>query len=116
MNNLQELIQQHKGTRSYAALAKASNGRINASMLHRIANKEAKTFPAAATLEGLAQALNLPINTVILAAAKSAGLNPQPMPNVNDLNEQLYYHQHHAATYKNQLQKLRARISPRKAQ
>lgn len=116
MNNLQQLIAEHKGTRSYVALAEASDGRIAASMLHRLANKEAKSFPGATTLEGLAQALNLPINDIILAAAKSAGLNPQPIPNVDDIKEQLFYHQNRAATYKNQLQKLRARIAPRKAQ
>ncbi|ALV44702.1 hypothetical protein MB46_03425 [Arthrobacter alpinus] len=117
MNNLQELIQQHKGTRSYVALAEAANGRISASMLHRLATQEAKSFPGATTLEGLAQALNLPINDIILAAAKSAGLNPQPglnhhpTPNMDDFKEQLFYHQNRAATYKKQLDELRAQTN-----
>lgn len=114
MNNLQELIAKHKGTRSYAALAEATYGHISASMLHRLANHEAKTFPGAKTLQALAQALELPINDVILAAAKSAGLNPQPVPNTDELQEQLFYHQNQAATYKNQLQELRSSVVPRK--
>lgn len=129
MNTLQELIAANKGTRTYVALAEASNGQLSDRTIHGIATKTAApTFPTPNTLNGIAAALNLPINDVVLAAAKSAGLNTQPTnvaerinesvpdPDLADLREQIFYHQHHAATYKNQLQELRAHITPRKAQ
>lgn len=110
MNNLQDLIAQHKGKRSYATLANASGGLAKAASLQAIATKEAASFPNADTLKGIAAALNLHINDVVLAAGRSAGLDTEPMPNIHDINERMFYHQHHAATYKAQLAALRARI------
>lgn len=110
MTNLQVLIAEHKGKRSYATLADASGGLISAAIFQRVATNDAIAFPNVGTLQGVATALNVPINDVVLAAGRSAGLDTQPMPDVHDLNERLFYHQHHAATYKTRLAALRARI------
>ncbi|GAA5227252.1 hypothetical protein [Paeniglutamicibacter antarcticus] len=110
MNNLQELIQAHKGKRSYANLAEASDGQVKAASLQALATATGTAFPSVNTLQGIATALNLHINDVVLAAGRSAGLDTHPMPDVHDLNERVFYHQHHAATHKAQLAALRARI------
>lgn len=112
MNNLQELIAQRKGKRSYATLADASGGLASAKVLEAIINRPPAGLPTVDTLKGIATALNIPISDVVLAAGRSAGLDTEPMPNVHDLNERVFYHQHHAATYKAQLAALRARIIP----
>lgn len=111
--NLQDLIAQHKDGRTYAALADASGGLVKVKALQGLAGtKSASGFPSIDTLQGIATALNLHINDVVLAAGRSAGLDTEPMPNVHDLNERVFYHQHHAATYKAQHAALRARIIP----
>lgn len=111
--NLQELIANHKGNRTYADLAEASGGLLNALTFRNIAIKEtAVRFPNVDALQGIATALNFHINDVVLAAARSMGLDTQPMPDVSHIHERVFYHQHHAATYKAQLTALRARIIP----
>lgn len=112
MNNLQELMAQHKGKRSYATLADASGGLVSSKVLEGIVNRPPAGFPSTDTLKGIAVALNIPISDVVLAAGCSAGLDTHPMPDVHQLNEQVFYHQHHAATYKAQMAALHARIIP----
>ena len=110
MTTLQDLIAEHKGNRSYRALADASNGLVSSKVLDGIVNRPPAGFPSIGTLKGIATALNVPISDVVLAAGKSAGLDTHPMPNVHELRERIFYWQHHTLTYKTALGSLRARI------
>ncbi|ASN38843.1 hypothetical protein CGQ24_07350 [Arthrobacter sp. 7749] len=110
MNNLQDLIAQHKGDRSYSKLAAASGDLVKSATLQRIATIPTGAFPEPKALEGIATAFNIPISDVVLAAGRSAGLSTEPMPDVHQLREQIFYWQHHTLTYKTALGSLHARI------
>lgn len=71
---LQALVADRKGDRSYEQLAALSDGRLSRARIQQIATREMKAFPDAATLAGLAQALDVPVQEVVLATARSLGL------------------------------------------
>lgn len=71
---LQALVADRKGDRSYERLAALSGGRLSRARIQQIATREMKSFPDAATLAGLAQALDVPVQEVVLATARSLGL------------------------------------------
>lgn len=71
---LQALVADRKGDRSYEQLAALSGGRLSRARIQQIATREMKAFPDAATLAGLAQALDVPVQEVVLATARSLGL------------------------------------------
>lgn len=72
--SLQALVADRKGDRSYEQLAALSDGRLSRARIQQIATREMKAFPDAATLAGLAQALDVPVQEVVLATARSLGL------------------------------------------
>lgn len=118
--DLHTLIATHKNGRSYQTLADNSNGTITRAALQRIATYETKAFPGPETIKGIATALNVTQRTVILAAAESLDLladdptgprSPAQIENLEEqhtklleklhhLQEQIYYWQNHAATYR----------------
>ena len=118
--NLHTLIATYKDGRSYQALADSSNGAISQKAFQSIATRETKAFPSADTIKGLATALNVNQRTIINAIAESLGLcqehptgprSPQAVADLEEqhaklleklhhLQEQNYYWQNHAATYK----------------
>lgn len=71
---LQALVTDRKGDRSYERLAALSGGRLSRARIQQIATRELRSFPDAATLAGLAQALDVPVQEVVLATARSLGL------------------------------------------
>lgn len=71
---LQALVADRKGDRSYEQLAALSEGRLSRARIQQIATREMKAFPDAVTLAGLAQALDVPVQEVVLATARSLGL------------------------------------------
>lgn len=71
---LQALVADRKGDRSYEQLAALSDGRLSRARIQQIATREMRAFPDAATLAGLAQALDVPVQEVVLATARSLGL------------------------------------------
>lgn len=71
---LQALVADRKGDRSYEQLAALSDGRLSRARIQQIATREMKAFPDAATLAGLAMALDVPVQEVVLATARSLGL------------------------------------------
>lgn len=71
---LQALVADRKGGRSYEQLAALSGGRLSRARIQQIATREMKAFPDAATLAGLARALDVPVQEVVLATARSLGL------------------------------------------
>ncbi|MGO2361181.1 MAG: hypothetical protein ACTH6N_08615 [Brachybacterium tyrofermentans] len=71
---LQALVADRKGDRSYEQLAALSGGRLSRARIQQIATRDMKAFPDAATLAGLAQALDVPVQEVVLASARSLGL------------------------------------------
>ena len=112
MTNLQQLIAAHKGPKSYRELAEQSGGRLEAKAFHSVATTATTAkLPSPAHLEGIASALGIPIRDVILAAATSAGLTPEPIPDVQELREQLLYYRLHTAAYKGRIAKQRAQSS-----
>lgn len=108
---LQELIADAKGTRSYRAIADASNGLSKKDAIQAIATRANGGFPTADMLNGLATALNLPINAIVIAAATSAGLNTSAPQAPAELHESVYYWQQHTATYRTRYQALRDRLT-----
>ncbi|WP_102160080.1 hypothetical protein [Zhihengliuella halotolerans] len=113
---LEELISQHKGGRSYAQLAKDCDNQVTAGNLQRMGSQPPKTFPGPETINGLARGLHIPNTQVLHAIATSLGMHLQTnlthrpdedgadsTPN----NEQIYYWQNHAATYRTRYHALR---------
>lgn len=74
---LQQLILDTKSEldRSYANIANASHGVLTANGLQKLATSKFSAFPAPETLQGIADALGLSINEVVLAAARSLNIN-----------------------------------------
>ena len=72
--NLQELIAECKGDRSYADLERDGGGAPSSKRWWQIATKADPNFPDPATIRAIARALSVTETTVVLAAARSAGL------------------------------------------
>ena len=72
---LQRLILDLRGDRSYERLARDCGYDIKSRALHRAATKPALSFPDPDTIRGLSRGLNVPVTRVVLAAARSVGLN-----------------------------------------
>lgn len=73
--NLTELIAIHKSGRSYEQLAKDCGGVLTSQRLQQIATTPLKSFPAPATVRGLAIGLRISESVVVLAIAESLGLD-----------------------------------------
>lgn len=75
--DLQTLIIERKGRRSYEDLARAAGGNPTAARLQQIATNPApmRSFPSLDTLRALHRALRVPLRTVVEAAAESCGLD-----------------------------------------
>lgn len=124
--DLQTLIASHKNGQSYQELADRTNGIITRASFQAIATRTVKAFPSPDTIRGLAAALNVPESSIIRATAESLGLGkddprgPRTPQGIADLEEQhsrllvklhhaeeeRYYWQNHAHTYKHQARKL----------
>jgi hypothetical protein len=105
--NLQEMIQHHKGDRSYPQLAAAAGGTVSSRTLQSISKDGFTRFPDAATLTSIAAALGLQPRDVVLAAAKSLGIDVDDLstaevirPGTPGPEEQIYYWRKHAEHYK----------------
>ena len=73
--DLQTLITERKGRRSYEDLAKAAGGKPTAARLQQIATNPMRSFPDPDTLRALHRALRVPLRAVVEAAAVSCGLD-----------------------------------------
>lgn len=73
--DLQTLIIERKGRRSYEDLAKAAGGKPTAARLQQIATSPMRSFPDPGTLRALHRALRVPLRAVVEAAATSCGLD-----------------------------------------
>jgi hypothetical protein len=72
---LQRLILDLKGDRSYERLARDCGFDMKSRALHRAATKPALSFPDPDTIRGLSRGLNVPVTRVVMACARSVGLN-----------------------------------------
>lgn len=75
--NLSELIETHKGRRSYPELARDCGNNPSAKRLQQLVRDEIRAFPDPATMASLARGLRVPQREVVLAAAESLGLDVQ---------------------------------------
>ncbi|GAB3621140.1 hypothetical protein GCM10027417_24010 [Glutamicibacter endophyticus] len=121
--NLQTLIEVHAQGRTSVQLEKDSNGLTNRETINALRGKRGRpmtAFPKPDTIRGLAHALKVTEQTIILATAESLDLcqpdpnspkGHQPPPNLEtehtklleqhwQLKERLYYWQNHATTYR----------------
>lgn len=73
--DLKELIRRTRGDRSYATLEADSGGSPGAQRWQQIATMQQRNFPDPATIRTMARVLGVPETTVVLAAARSAGLD-----------------------------------------
>lgn len=74
---LADLITEHKGDRSYADLSRLTGGAVTRGRWQQLATVRTQTqFPEPRTIRGVAEALRLTHLEVILAAARSVGLEP----------------------------------------
>lgn len=73
--NLSELIETHRGGRTYADLARDAGGAPSGERFRQLLNQPMKNFPDPPSVKGLAKALKVPRSVVILAAAQSLGLD-----------------------------------------
>lgn len=78
--SLQLLIQDNRGKRSYASLAKDCGFTAATAdrQVHRLAHDPITKFISPGTIEGLARGLNVSVLTVLKAAAISVGLAVDP--------------------------------------
>lgn len=72
--DLQQLLLERKGGRSYDRLSEDCGGIPTDKRLNQIAKHGIKNFPDAATIEGLSTGLNVSVTSVVLSAARSLGL------------------------------------------
>lgn len=72
--NLSELIETHKGRRSYPELARECGGVPSSKRLQQLVREPIKNFPDPPTVAALARGLRVPQREVILSAAESLGL------------------------------------------
>lgn len=104
--NFQELVQQHKGNRSYAQISAAAGGTPTTKALQSIVKDGFKRLPDADTLTGVSRAFGISTRELLLAAARTIGLdvdntssNPD-RPGTPEPEEQIYYWRNHAEHYK----------------
>ncbi|AKC38406.1 TPA_asm: immunity repressor [Mycobacterium phage McProf] len=72
---LQDLILTLKGDRTYKDLEDASGGVVKAQRWNQITNGiKVKEFPEPASIEGMARALNVKLDVILLSIARSVGL------------------------------------------
>jgi hypothetical protein len=72
--NLSELIETHKGRRSYPELARDCGGVPSSKRLQQLVREPIKNFPDPPTVSALARGLRVPQRVVVLSAAESLGL------------------------------------------
>lgn len=72
--NLSELIETHKGRRSYPELSRDCGGAPSSKRLQQLVREEIRNFPDPPTVAALARGLRVPQRVVILSAAESLGL------------------------------------------
>lgn len=80
--NLAGLIRARKGDRTFQELSDATGGAIGAKHVQIMSQRAIANFPNVKTIEALALALRVPVIDVVLAAARSVGLN---IPESGDL-------------------------------
>lgn len=73
--NLSELIDTHRGGRSYAELERDCGGSPSKGRLQQMVKQPIKNFPDPPTVRALAQGLKVAQSAVVLAAAESLGLD-----------------------------------------
>lgn len=72
--DLQQLIIDRKGGRTFDRLAEDCGGVPTAKRLVQITKHGIKNFPDAATIEGLSVGLNVSVTSVVMSAGRSVGL------------------------------------------
>lgn len=73
--NLAELIDTHRGGRSYPELSRACGGSPSDKRLQQLVRGDIKNFPDPPTVRALAKGLRVSQEAVLLAAAESLGLD-----------------------------------------
>lgn len=73
--NLSELINTHRGGRSYADLARDCGGKPSDKRLQQLVHTPIKNFPDPDTITALAKGLRVSPTAVVLASAESLGLD-----------------------------------------
>ncbi|RAX50901.1 hypothetical protein DQ353_00425 [Arthrobacter sp. AQ5-05] len=73
--DFQTLVLQHKGDRSYETIAKLAGGLPKAKALQAIVQKGFTRMPNPETFEGLSRALNVRKRDLVLAAARTLGID-----------------------------------------
>lgn len=68
------MVLDNKGDRSLERLSKDCGGRPTAAGLQKMTTSELKAFPDVETIRGLSRGLNVPVRDVVLACARSVGL------------------------------------------
>lgn len=81
---LQELVLRLKGDRSYDALEKAAGGIPTSRALQKLVNNGFTRMPNPETFRGLSRALNVSQRELVLAAARTLGIDIEA-ENPNDL-------------------------------
>ena len=71
---IQRMVLDNKGDRSLERLSKDCGGRPTAAGLQKMTTNELKAFPDVETIRGLSRGLNVPVRDVVLACARSVGL------------------------------------------
>lgn len=74
IGDLQHLLAQRKGTRSYERLSRDCGGNPGAKRLQQLGTQPIKNFPDPPTVEGLARGLGVTRTEVVLACARSLGV------------------------------------------
>lgn len=73
--DFQTLVQTLKGDRSYEAISKLAGGKPNAKSLQKLIQHGFTRFPDQETFEGLSIALNVRKRDLVLAAARTIGID-----------------------------------------
>lgn len=73
--NLSDLIDTHKGRRSYPELSRDCGGAPTGKRIQQLVRDPIKNFPDPPTVVALAKGLRVPQRVVVLAAAESLGLD-----------------------------------------
>lgn len=73
--DLKALIAERKGDRSYDQLERDSGGTPTAGRWQQMATRPPKNIPETATLIGMARALGVTVTEVVMAAARSCGMD-----------------------------------------
>lgn len=73
--DLGELILSRKGSRSYDRLARDCGGDLTAARVHQLATAHMRRFPGPDVMTNLARGLSVSPREVVLAAARSLGMN-----------------------------------------